>query len=134
MILKVDFSNAFNCVTRHIMLEQCSQHFPELLPYVQWCYGAQPYLFYDSDLAIPSCAGVQQGDPLGPMLFCLVLHPVVLRISQTCPHILRHQWYLDDGSLAGPSLQILKAFGVICSMGSDYGLNLNLSNCELFSP
>ena len=133
IIMKVDFSNAFNSVNRQSMLEQCHTHFPDLLPWVQWCYGSQPLLFYDESLAIPSCLGVQQGDPLGPMLFCLVLHPVVVRISELCPSLHLQKWYLDDGSMAGPSLDVLRAFGVISTQGPDLGLNLNLSKCELAS-
>jgi hypothetical protein len=134
MVLKVDFSNAFNSVDRQVMLEQCHQHFPELLPWVQWCYGGQPFLFFGDSFSLNSCVGVQQGDPLGPLLFCLVLHVLVQRISKFCPGLLLHKWYLDDGSMAGSSEQVLRTLGIISRVGPRLGLNLNLSKCELFSP
>src|SRR6202012_3767720 len=39
VVLKVDFANAFNSIDRHAMLEQCQAKFPDLLRWVQWCYG-----------------------------------------------------------------------------------------------
>jgi hypothetical protein len=39
--------------------------------------------------------GVQQGDPLGPVLFCLALHPVIKSLKSEF-----NVWYLDDGVLA----------------------------------
>ena len=47
--------------------------------------------------------GVQQGDPLGPLLFCLVLHKVVTAIAadSICSQLSFHSWYIDDGVIAG---------------------------------
>ena len=83
-LLKVDFSNAFNSVSRKHLLLECKRLFPELLPWVQWCYGKNSLLFFGDYITITSCVGVQQGDPLGPLLFCLVLHVLVLRIRDLC--------------------------------------------------
>src|ERR1700761_5510417 len=84
LILKVDLSNAFNSVSRLILLEECQKRFPELLPWAHYCYSAHSLLFYQ-DKTIHSSVGVQQGDPLGPLLFCLVLHVVVQKIHEQCP-------------------------------------------------
>ena len=132
-VLKVDFENAFNSVDRHPLLQQCKQHFPELFPWVHWCYGGQPHLIYNGDHIFSSCAGVQQGDPLGPMLFCLVLHLLVRDIKVRCPQLTFHKWYLDDGTLAGPASEVLRALELIKTQGPQLGLKLNLSKCELFS-
>jgi hypothetical protein len=80
-ILKVDFENAFNSVDRNTLLRECKQHFPELFPWVEWCYGSQPVLQYNLTTYFISSSGVQQGDPLGPMLFCLVLHVLMREIK-----------------------------------------------------
>ena len=36
---KIDLTNAFNMVSRQALLEECATHFPELFPWVSWCYG-----------------------------------------------------------------------------------------------
>jgi hypothetical protein len=132
-VLKVDFSNAFNSISRQHLLNGCARSFPDLLPWVQWCYGSQPLLFYGDSVTLKSCVGVQQGDPLGPLLFCLVLDTVVQNIHSSCPGLLFHKWYLDDGVLAGPTASVAKALTIIRREGAPLGLNLNLAKCELFS-
>src|SRR6202012_1952675 len=56
VVLKVDFANAFNSIDRHAMLEQCQAKFPDLLPWVQWCYGDRPWLFHPTG-NLRSCVG-----------------------------------------------------------------------------
>lgn len=133
VLLKVDFANAFNAIDRQVLLEQCAKLFPDLLPWVQWCYGDRPWLIHQTG-RVSSCVGVQQGDPLGPLLFCLVLHLLVTRVAADCPDLDLHRWYLDDGVLAGPSRQVLRALTLLRKHGPTLGLHLNLGKCELFSP
>jgi hypothetical protein len=71
-MLKIDFKNAFNSVSREAMFLLCKEHFPKLYSWIIYCYRDQPLLWFDRK-SIKSCVGVQQGDPLGPFLFCLVL-------------------------------------------------------------
>eukprot|EP00731_Ephydatia_muelleri_P011585 Em0006g479a len=132
-VCKVDMSNAFNCVSRQALLEECAVHFPELLPWVGWCYGSQPTLWHPLG-QLSSEVGVQQGDPLGPLLFSLVLHKVVSYIAQDreCLPLLFNGWYLDDGVLLGHSQAVNLALTLIQKMGPSLGLFVNVSKCELF--
>ena len=132
-VCKVDMSNAFNCVSRQALLEECAVHFPELLPWVGWCYGSQPTLWHPLG-QLSSEVGVQQGDPLGPLLFSLVLHKVVSYIAQDreCLPLLFNGWYLDDGVLLGHSQAVNRALTLIQKMGPSLGLFVNVSKCELF--
>ena len=108
--------------------------FPELLPWVSWCYGSHTWLWHPMG-KISSQSGVQQGDPLGPMLFALVLHKHVTSIDadDDCLHLLLEAWYLDDGVLAGERSAVLRALQLIEELGPHLGLNLNFSMCEVFS-
>ena len=66
-VLKIDLVNAFNLVSRQALLSECSTHFPELLPWVSWCYCWHPVLWHTL-VNLSSQSGVQQGDPMGPLL------------------------------------------------------------------
>ena len=132
VVLKIDLRNAFNLVSRQAFLDECTAHFPEVLPWALWCYELHPVLWHPLGL-ISSESGVQQGDPLGPLLFSLVLHRVVSAIASNCPELLFHMWYLDDGTMAGPKLAVLRALSIVQHLGPPNGLFVNTSKCELYS-
>ena len=98
--------NAFNMVSRQAILDECVTFFPEILPWVVWCYGTHPFLWHP-------LFGVQQGDPLGP-LFSLVLQKLAASIdADECIDLLFHAWYLDDGVQVGNRLAVSRAFFLI---------------------
>ena len=134
-VLKLDTRNAFNVVSRQAFLSECSLHFPELYPWVLWCYCQHPILWHPMGTLTSEC-GVQQGDPLGPLLFCLVLNILVKDICSdpNCANLSFHSWYLDDGVVAGPSLAVQKVLALIEEKGPPLGLLVNFSKCEVFSP
>ncbi|MEM7375696.1 MAG: reverse transcriptase domain-containing protein, partial [Bacteroidota bacterium] len=88
VMLKVDFRNAFNMVSREVFLEETRTHFPGLSAWVHACYGS-PTPLYCGTSGILSSSGVQQGDPLGPFLFTLVLDRLLARIR---PEFLPISW------------------------------------------
>ncbi|GKB35134.1 putative reverse transcriptase domain-containing protein [Tanacetum coccineum] len=93
-MLTVDFSNAFNLVDRTTLLHEVRTRCPSISLWVDFLYGQSARLYVGDDY-IWSTTGVQQGDPLGPLLFALVLHPLVHRIRDCC-QLLFHAWYLDE--------------------------------------
>ena len=133
-VLKIDLLNAFNRVSRQAVLNACALHIPELLPWSQWCYGQHPALWHSLG-SISSETGVQQGDPLGPLLFCLVLQQIISAIAEDvdCESLLFHHWYIDDGVVAGPVAAIARVLAIIQERGPPLGLNINIAKCELFS-
>ncbi|GJZ32004.1 putative reverse transcriptase domain-containing protein [Tanacetum coccineum] len=104
-MLTVDFSNAFNLVDRASLLHE----------------------------HIWSTTGVQQGDPLGPLLFALVLHPLVHKIRDNFK-LLLHAWYLDDGTVIGDSEDVAKVLDIVTVKGPRLGLELNIKKTERFWP
>ena len=124
-------SNAFNQISRQAILDQCLMFFPELLPWVSWCYCSHPFLWHPLRV-VTSQSGVQQGDPLGPMLFALVLHKLVAS-DDGCFNLLLNLWYLDDGVLVGDRSAVSRALNIIEELGPHLGLHINFPKCELFS-
>ena len=60
---------------------------------------AAPTLLFHGGHVLQSRTGVQQGDPLGPMLFALGLLPLLQTIKTECPDLALSAWILDDGTL-----------------------------------
>ena len=96
--LLLDFSNAFNSISREAMFVECRRRLPGLSAWMESCYSCHPRLHLGKDI-IHSCCGVQQGDPLGPLGFSLTLHPIVERIKAEVPSLALNAWYLDYGTL-----------------------------------
>ena len=105
VLVLLDLSNAFNCVSRGAVLSAVRRHFPWMTPWADTCYRHDSNLLVGSS-RIRSRRGVQQGDPLGPSLFSLAVHPCVIeatRVSEAqFPLELDYKaFFLDDGTIAG---------------------------------
>ncbi|XP_026428642.1 uncharacterized protein LOC113324540 [Papaver somniferum] len=85
------------------------------------------------DITAMISEGVQQGDPLGLLLFALTLHPLILSIAKRCELELQ-AWYLDDGTVIGDTLMVAKALQIIQDEGAARGIFLNIRKTELFWP
>jgi len=133
VMFKVDLKNAFNLVDRVAFLDIIRQRVPDVSAWVECCYHTQAFLWC-GDNQFKSCQGVQQGDPLGPLLFSLVLQKIIDDIVQECPDLVINAWYLDDGTLIGSTESVLRALQTIETRGPALGLTLNLSKCELWWP
>ena len=127
VILKIDFRNAFNCVSRSVFLNYVKSMFPLLYPFVSSMYCSTSPLYLDNSTSIPSINGTQQGDPLGPFLFSLVLDSLL----QELPKAPLWMWYLDDGIIGGPPDLISKIASLIDLKGPDFGLHINFQKCSL---
>lgn len=127
VIAKLDFSNAFNCVHRDTMLLSVTKFVPEIYRFCHLSYNNTSFLKFYSH-TILSQEGAQQGDPLGPLLFCLSIHPLLL----SCNSDLKIA-YMDDITLGGPASTVATDVSNIKESGRDFGLFLNDGKCEAIS-
>ncbi|XP_026331470.1 uncharacterized protein LOC113238842, partial [Hyposmocoma kahamanoa] len=127
VVVKIDIRNAFNSVERDIILSEILENVPSLYPFVYQCYSVPSNLYYGEN-SILSQVGAQQGDPLGPLLFCLAIQKIISSLDSPL-----NVWYLDDGTIGGSPevvLQDLKRLGVALKA---VGLEINPNKCELFN-
>ena len=128
VLVKLDFANAFNSVQRDAVLQQVVDHFPALSRWATWCYR-QPTRLQFGDRVLSSSSGVQQGDPLGPLLFAAALQPLARELRSRPLDLAIH--FLDDGVLAGDLAAVSAALTEVQLRAAEIGLVLNLSKCEV---
>mmetsp|Transcript_14650 Transcript_14650/g.59619 ORF Transcript_14650/g.59619 Transcript_14650/m.59619 type:complete len:512 (-) Transcript_14650:2242-3777(-) len=146
VVLRLDLGNAFNRIDRRLAKQLVDRHFPELAPVYRLGYGSgdrdPPTLCGwrssraqnqadTTRLTLRAATGVQQGDPLGPVLHALSLAPFLraLRAKFLDETIVAIH---DDITIVGP-LQALKAalaWGqtVLPSLGA----RLQLGKCTVY--
>jgi hypothetical protein len=125
-IVKLDFQNAFNMIHRDRMLNVVKEHIPSLYPFIWQCYRTATFLSFGHHIILSS-SGVQQGDPLGPLLFCLLTQDLIVKLKSEL-----NVWYLDDGTLGGTVDSVLSDIETIKASASLFGLELNTGKCEVF--
>ena len=86
-------------------------------------------------LAIKSTTGVQQGDPLGPLLLSLVVLDVLDSIGQT-PGLTLQLWYLDDGTFVGSCTAVSSLLNKLYRWLAPHTVYvlLNMNKCDVFWP
>jgi hypothetical protein len=126
-VVKLDFSNAFNSLHRDVMLEAVLKKVPGVYKFCHTSYNKPSELVY-SGHTIYSKEGPQQGDPLGPLLFCGSINPLLQ--SLVCKFKLA---YMDDVTIGGSESQVAKDVEEIRRKGRDIGLQLNDKKCEFIS-
>ena len=83
LLLKLDFTNAFNSVRRDKILHSVREKAPALLPLAYSAYHFPSLQLFFGKHTIPSAEGVQKGDPLSPLLliFCLAIHDIIVKMK-----------------------------------------------------
>jgi len=79
-VLKIDFKNAFNMIYRDRIISIIADSYPEAYLFVSQAYGSPSFLAYGENCIFYQ-KGVQQGDPLGPLLFSIVIQPLISSLS-----------------------------------------------------
>ncbi|MGZ6209896.1 MAG: reverse transcriptase domain-containing protein, partial [Syntrophales bacterium] len=138
MIFQADFKNAFNSVSRAAFITAVEKDLPVIGPWIRWCYSTASNLFVRSDGPTPkiiqSIEGCQQGDPLGPLLFCLAIRKITEKIRNLDNAPLLNAWYFDDGTIAGNLESVRQAMEILETEGKEIGLTLNHAKSILYWP
>ncbi|MCI0557937.1 MAG: reverse transcriptase domain-containing protein [Nitrososphaera sp.] len=107
------------------MLEAVRSNLPSIYHYVRTSYADKSAVFI-GDAIIWAEEGVHQGDPLGPLLLSLTIHPLLQNSSFELA-----LGYLDDVTLAGPLMTLANELDLISVSASRMGLQLNTSKSEI---
>jgi hypothetical protein len=127
IVVKLDLSNAFNSLYRDCMLASVIKIIPDLAHYCFQAYAEESTLKFGG-YTVQSRVGPQQGDPLGPLLFCLPLQPILLQMGSPLSF-----GYLDDLTLGGKAETVAADVEFIERACSTIGLALNRSKCEVIT-
>ena len=104
-----------------------AERLPLIYRFCYLAYSNNTFLRFGDDI-ITSQEGAQQGDPLGPLLFCLAVHPLLS--SLTCPLVVG---YMDDITLGGPMDLLADDMERIHRDGALFGLHINNSKSEIIA-
>jgi hypothetical protein len=146
-VLAVDGSNAFNSVKRTAVLPAAASLLDTGFDYVAALYGGPPPELLVQLPAgagvtvIPSATGVQQGDALGPLLFCLALLPALRALrARWGPSGITFAALMDDVFLGGQpgvltaSPELLAAFEDLRGRLAAIGIAVNVSKSQALPP
>ena len=128
ILAKLDIQNAFDSMRRDILLRKCLINCPEifrLASLASLAYSSPTSLMANGNL-IWSDSGVQQGDPLGPLLFSLAIHDIASSMKSNF-----NVWYLDDATIAGDPRSVCDDIKRCSCILADIGLFQNPFNSEL---
>ena len=78
---------------------------------------------------IQSSKGARQGDPLGSLLFCLALHPILLDAQQKFGTV-HVKAYMDDVTIYGPRKDVAACFDHITAQATKIGLRAHMKKCH----
>jgi len=125
VIVKLDFSNAFNCIRRDLILDNIVAHTPEIYRLVHAAYSCEPILSFGEHQTL-STEGAQQGDPLGSLEFCEAVQPLL-----TSLHSEVKIGFMDDFTLSGDLRTVENDVLAIMDEAAETGLQLNQAKCEI---
>jgi len=107
------------------MLLYVHRRIPEIFAYCHSAYG-QPSVLFHGQYIVSSEVGPQRGDPVGPLLFCNAIQPLLNSLDSEL-----NLGHTDSVSLDDPADGVAADVAQIAKVGGDMGLHLNTSKGEL---
>jgi len=148
-LLQLDFRNAFNLISRVAAVAYLARSLPLLRPYLDWVYlgAAAPRVYgwaVPADAAsgaaaalprlwLPVERGVQQGDPLGPLIHAAAMHLAVLRLATTHPGAVVRAVH-DDVVVVAPHSELHAVLRTAAEAGAAVDAELAPTKCAGWSP
>jgi len=133
IIIKLDLKNAFNTIDRHAIRNGIKKYAPKLITYFDWAYGCATNINLQNGFTVTqSSTGVRQGDPLGPLLFCLGLQTELsaatnLNLKVDCYSL------MDDITLFGDVTAVKTYLEHLASRLPTIGLQISFDKSAIFS-
>ena len=141
-LVLTDCSNALNTVKRMAVLAEAAACVPALTPFIPKGHGDRPApVFSQMDSGqrrnVECSSGVQQGDAMGPALFCMPLLPVLKRIREEFERRDVEVFaYLDDISIGMSEIKpdTVRAAPVLQHELCKIGITMNPSKSVALPP
>jgi len=125
VLVKLDFSNAFNSIRRAAIIDRVAEKFPELYKFVYASHVCDSKLTFGT-CTVLSCEGSQQGDPLSGLEFCETVQPILESAMSDTEFA-----YMDDFCLEGEANTVSADVENIIKAYEQTGLRLNPDKCEI---
>ncbi|MBL4898042.1 MAG: hypothetical protein JKX76_00200 [Colwellia sp.] len=107
-VAAIDVRNAFNTLRHDAIREGIEAFCPSLGPIFEWAYRHPQPLFATDGVPLgQSATGVRQGDPLGPLFFCMGFHKVLTDLQSALGPLTKVLAYMDDITIVGDRANIL---------------------------
>ena len=107
IMMKFDFKNAYNSLSRNVFKETIKEHFPRLSNWVNILYEKEGTLLL-GEHKIFANEGVIQGEVLSGAIFSICLQKTIQKINNEC-NLSMNVWYIDDGTIIGTKESVLFA-------------------------
>jgi len=133
VIIKLDLQNAFNTIDRDAIRRGIAKYSPELLTYYNWAYGTPTSInLQDGFEVAKSYTGVRQGDPLGPLFFCLGLQTILSAATSINAKVDCYT-FMDDITLYGEIDDVMSYLNYLAANLPSIGLNIAYDKSSFFS-
>ena len=137
MLVKVDMRNAFNSISRDLMLNIVKRVCPSVLPFLNAVYHSPILLVAaNCESSFLMQEGGAQGDPSMPALFCFALSAIVSHCGKLPEGVLLPK-YIDDMHICIPSPGLLGDVMLwldsFSSTAAKFGLVLNENKTTLIA-